>query len=118
MRRRDSPDSSLNLTDCRFVTPIAYNTLASATKPRNGWSGWVATPFGYVASEVARGKGVLKTFWSWRRVAVPRVWEEMRAASQNGAVEVNEQRPVLYKRRRNSWWREQDPLDDRGCVVM
>ncbi|ODO11219.1 hypothetical protein I350_01823 [Cryptococcus amylolentus CBS 6273] len=69
----------LSLIDCRSITSQAYAPLSPRTRPRQGWPGWQAVPFGYDPNgdEMEEEKVVLKTFWSWRRVAVPKGWREV-----------------------------------------
>ncbi|ORX38984.1 hypothetical protein BD324DRAFT_302513 [Kockovaella imperatae] len=130
IRRRDSPHSSLSLVDCRaVVTPAAYSSLATSTRPRAGFTGWAASVFAYEESEMLdSGKTVLKTFWSWKRVVIPAGWRDVRASAERG-VQTNsssserlsgsESRPSALRRRRGSWWRDEDLGDDRsGCVIM
>lgn len=135
--------ASLNLVDCRSITPLAYSALAPTTRPRRAVGGYEGVPFVYdaglspvssnaridrlsrpaavprstsglrptaahdqgsdltddeddmadddedsdaetdcvLAGEYAP-KPVLKTFWSWRRVGVPRGWKEELARAE------------------------------------
>ncbi|WVO18220.1 hypothetical protein L204_105927 [Cryptococcus depauperatus] len=72
----------LSLIDCRAITSSAYSLISPSTRARAGWRGWESVPFGYDKdTELAPDQGmkiVLKTFWSWRRVVVPKGWKEMR----------------------------------------
>jgi F-box/leucine-rich repeat protein 2/20 len=99
---------SIQLLDCRGITPTGYNALASTTQPRHGWEGYAARPFQYDSI----GGTVLKTFWSWKRVGVPPSWRAAR--EQDHTLE-----PVLRPQavRRRSWFRD-DEFDDRGCTIM
>ncbi|ODN80078.1 hypothetical protein L198_07888 [Cryptococcus wingfieldii CBS 7118] len=78
----------LSLIDCPSITSQAYAPLSPRTRPRQGWPGWQAVPFGYDPTghgdgdEMADEKVVLKTFWSWRRVAAPKGWREVRKEAE------------------------------------
>ena len=126
--RRRPATAQLSLIDCRAITPASYSTLAPTTRPRIGQTGYPFVPFGY-ESEVngeMESRAVLKTFWSWRRVAVPKGWKEMLSDAEKGKVEVDDHgvssmaRPVEV-RRKSSWWNERDEDDKAalaGCIVM
>ncbi|WVQ81628.1 hypothetical protein IAT38_003752 [Cryptococcus sp. DSM 104549] len=130
-----SPDSSLSLIDCRSITQHAYSSLSPSTRPRSGWTGWAAAPFGYDKDVEMGGLPVVKTFFSWRRVVVPKEWREARAEAEriveeernageeeeaeDPGVGDRKKRPKLGRERRGTWWRSDDDFDDRaGCVVM
>lgn len=92
----------------------------------------------------ARGKGVIKTAWAWKRIGVARPWREEREnarragqddldAGLTGSASARSQvRPGRPRRRRGSWWtsgsgssgydgtRRQEEEGDFGgaCVVM
>ena len=126
MRRRDSPQSSLSLIDCRAITPAAYSSLAPSTRPRAGYTGWSATPFMYEEAEQEEsGRTILKTFWSWKRVGIPKGWREVRGNAERGMEgalshhdAVRSGKWPVARGRRGSWWRD-DEMDERaGCVIM
>ena len=110
-RRGDS--AAINLVDCRAITASAYSALAPTTRSRNSWTGFAAVPFGY-DTEIF-DKPVLKTFWSWRRVAVPRDWRDARQAGESKKDE-----PVAGNSRgKRKWWKAEEDWDDRaGCLIM
>ena len=125
MRRRSSPEASLSLIDCRAITPAAYSTLAPSTRPRAGFGGWPATVFNYEDVEMPESeKTVLKAFWSWKRVGVPKGWREVRANAQerpafgSTGMEYGKGRWAGARNRRNSWWREDEADYRAGCVIM
>lgn len=144
-----------------------YNFYSVGTRPRAGWRGYEASPFGYTPGDFTRvsldtasvrrsggtglsadepydpergggeeevtldswqedceGKGVLKTMWGWRRIAVGPDWRTMRDRARAGLPELdgvgmgaetnqNPNRGGGTRKRRRSWW-----SDDEGCVVM
>ncbi|WVQ72165.1 hypothetical protein IAR50_001710 [Cryptococcus sp. DSM 104548] len=97
--RRTSTSSSplrrLSLIDCRSITSQGYAPLSPHTRPRQGWEGWQALPFEYDANgDEMCEKLVLKTFWSWRRVAAPKGWRETRADSEQLALVESKTRGV------------------------
>lgn len=110
---RRGHSAAINLVDCRAITTSAYSVLAPTTRSRNAWTGFAATPFGYEEDTV--DKPVLKTFWSWRRVAVPRDWRDARQAG-----EIKKDEPVASNSRgKRKWWKTEEDWDDRGgCVIM
>ncbi|EIW66973.1 hypothetical protein M231_03927 [Tremella mesenterica] len=125
-QRPPSPRISLSLVDCRAITPSAYSSLAPISRSRRGFTGHAASVFAYDAELV--DKPVLKTFWSWRRVGVPRVWRDEREAAgrvlgsgtSSGAGDggETERRRTRGKRK---WWKAEEDWDDTGrggCVVM
>ena len=131
MRRRDGPGSSLSLVDCRAITPAAYSALAPMTRPRIGYDGWSAVPFSYGAAEMpGPGRPVLKTFWSWKRVGIPKVWKDARHDAENGLrpegnVKVASESSKMADRngrrsRRGSWWRDEEGFGEEraGCLIM
>lgn len=123
--RRHRDHASLSLVDCRAITPIAYSHLAPTSRPREGMAGYPFTPMMYEPAELEE-KVVIKVFWSWRRVGVPRGWrevlkakereyEEARGGSGQGAAQMGGRRAGKGK----GWWKKDDPYDDRaGCVVQ
>jgi F-box/leucine-rich repeat protein 2/20 len=141
--RRLGPSASISLVDCRAVSPAAYFDLASSSRPRMGFTGHAAVPFGYELSETGMsGRGVVKTFWSWKRVAPPKLWrealvdaEDQTGGGKEGSAESRRSSNTAWSgvnagegqggggvrgmRRRGSWWNgDRDEDDDRGCVVM
>ncbi|KAK8843493.1 hypothetical protein IAR55_007153 [Kwoniella newhampshirensis] len=134
LRRRSSADASLSLIDCRAITPAAYSSIAASSRARHGWTGWSAVPFSYNEETELDNRPVMKTFWSWKRVVIPRGWQETReeAERESGKKEeccdnenkdgeddlkVTKRRPAAG--RRGSWWRNEEEFDDRaGCIVM
>lgn len=123
--RRRSATAQLSVIDCRAITLAAYSSLAPSTRPRKGWSSYASVPFGYdsqVNGEM-EGKAVLKTFWSWRRVRVPKGWREALGGAQWGARENDSLRDagknrVDGVRRRGSWRTGEEGEEGAGCVVM
>lgn len=74
-------------------------------------------------------KAVLKSFWSWRRVGVPKGWREALVDAEKGDSDKDKdvesgvidgavaKRPD-FVRRRGSWWVGEGD-DGRGnCVIM
>ncbi|KAL0240487.1 hypothetical protein I308_106281 [Cryptococcus tetragattii IND107] len=78
LRRRAYPCSRLSIIDCHNITQSAYAEIAASTRARQGWKGWAAVPFGYDNDVEMAERMVLKTFWGWKRVVVPKGWTEMR----------------------------------------
>ena len=82
-------------------------------------------PFGYDGER--EGKAVLKTFWSWRRVGVPKAWRESLAdigrddEPETVGVDAGlgeSKRPQGMKRRGSRWAGENGEEDRAGCIVM
>ena len=141
LRRRASGSASLSLIDCRAISATAYTPLASSTRPRTAWSGYPSTPFAYHSSasghqtpttdgEVSAllggeyaDKPVLKTFWSWRRVGVPKPWREALVdAERNESISARIMRAegglsVRGSERKKRWWGREEE-EDRGCIIM
>jgi len=73
------------------------------------------------------GKPVLKTFWSWKRVAVPKQWREAIIDKEKVTVVVEEVGAGRTRstsragvvQRKGSWWRDEGEEAGRGaCVLM
>jgi len=71
------------------------------------------------------GKAVLKTFWSWRRVGVPKGWREALADAERGVAPSKGEDTVWGRgvrpgvvRRRGSWWTGEGEEERTNCVVM
>ena len=121
----------LSLIDCRAITPAAYSSRASSTRPRAGKSGYDAVPFSY-GSEEMEGKAVLKTFWSWRRVGVPKGWRDALTDADRPAVATGDQREANRggdgggakrvraegARIRGNWWVGEPDEESGRCVIM
>ncbi len=126
--RRRPATAHLSVIDCRAITPAAYSPLAPSTRPREGWSGYPAVPFGYdsQANGEMEGKAVLKTFWSWRRVGVPKGWKEALTDSERGSKGIEGDNDGRAKARaegptrRGTWWmaEEGDDAGGSGCLIM
>lgn len=161
LRRRFSPEARISLVDCRAVTPAAYLPLSPMTRPRSAWEGHAALPFAYDdGSRIDRSefpprilppavgefadKPVLKTFWSWKRVAVVPLWRDARKAGEvppvsrlsgtgtlpggkdglgqcDGSSSGSSDSRVVLVRRANWWVAEPSDADFVGrtsCIVM
>lgn len=137
-RRRASGTSFISLLDCRRITQSSYGEVAGSSRPRDGWSDYSANVFEYTEAEMrGTGKGVVKTFWGWKRVSAPAEWrvarEDTIPTPDDVAPEVGDERettamaglggrPEMGNRgRRGSWWsidREDDDFHNRSCTIM
>ncbi|ORY29110.1 hypothetical protein BCR39DRAFT_176746 [Naematelia encephala] len=125
LRRRSAP-ASINMVDCRNIDSAEYNSIAHSTRPREGWQGYNATPFGYGEGDLAH-QVVVKTYWSWRRVGVPKGWRESLADADKdpSGIAVGSGRSTSARRavmrRGASWWRilpEEEELSSGSCTIM
>ncbi|OXG10617.1 hypothetical protein C366_06628 [Cryptococcus neoformans Tu401-1] len=104
LRHSSHPCSRLSIIDCHNVTSTAYTEIAASTRARQGWEGWAAVPFGYDKDVEMAEKMVLKTFWGWKRVVVPKGWVEMR----------NEAETMESRKRARREQEEQDACGSAG----
>ncbi len=129
-RRRSQASADISLIDCRAVTQMAYLSVSQSTRPRRGWTGYEAHPFHYSKDGTEYANiPVVKAFWSWKRVIVPRGWREMRedfgAKESLPAAGLGDGKTTPKRRGSGaSWWRppEDAPVnveDERGsCRIM
>ena len=116
------------MTDCRAITAVEYLKVAGTSRPRDGFPGYAAIPMAYGSLDL-QDLSIIKTFWSWRRVAIPKGWRETLKEKERelGQTEresrssagAGAQKVVVKGGRGKGWRKKDDQYDAQGlCVVQ